>query len=130
MIEWLKECQIKEPCIDDSISYSLLKLKKKFLVKELDIESGWLIYTGPKPDEGDYEIYGWWMEFAVMRFHCQTHGDPDIEVSCVFHGEGPANGSLRECRHTWWGEEGYIFYPKRVLIVKALEALSEFYDLD
>lgn len=50
----------------------------------------------------------------------------------VFHGSGPS-GSLRELRHTYWGEpdnSGYIFYPNGKLIAAAFEALKEWFDCD
>jgi hypothetical protein len=76
---------------------------------------------------------GLWVNFAILR--CVTEYTSDdgtlmTEASCVFYGEGPS-GNLRECRHTYWGEDdngGYIFYPYGPLIVAAFKRLSDFFD--
>lgn len=50
----------------------------------------------------------------------------------VFHGSGPS-GSLRELRHTYWGEQnngGYIYYPSAKLITDAFRQLQRWFDCD
>ena len=50
----------------------------------------------------------------------------------VFHGRGFA-GSLRELRHTYWGEQpdsNYIFYPRGDLIADAFAKLRRWFDCD
>lgn len=47
----------------------------------------------------------------------------------VFHGEGPSD-SLRELRHTYWGDNGYIFYPNGKLIADAFAKLGRWFDCD
>ncbi len=70
-----------------------------------------------------------WLKFAVLEFFSSAPDRSDEQVTCLFHGEGPS-GSLRECRHTWWGEngDGYCFYPNGPLITAALKELSTFFD--
>ena len=46
----------------------------------------------------------------------------------VFEGEGFLG--LRELRHTWWGENGYIHFVNRRTIEDAFEVLSKWFDLD
>ena len=73
-----------------------------------------------------------WMSFAFFEFYSsEGNEDTNIRVSLVFHGEGPA-GSLRECRHTYWGDEnnGYVFYMPWKAIVKSWEILAQYYDGD
>jgi hypothetical protein len=68
-----------------------------------------------------------WLKFAVLEF-CESAADRTDELdTCVFHGEGTL-GDLRECRHTWWGEDGYCFYLNGPLVTAALRELSEFFD--
>lgn len=74
------------------------------------------------------------VSFVVFRFHSGPSTRDGVVVdgekmSVVFHGNGPS-GALRELRHTYWGENGYIFYPHGVLIASAFEALREWFDCD
>lgn len=74
-----------------------------------------------------------WICFAVLADvggYSAEDGSIITEGSCIFYGEGPS-GNLRECRHTYWGEEdnhGYIFYLDGRLITAAFRRLSEFFD--
>jgi len=66
------------------------------------------------------------IEFALV---CWVSSNSTVEV--VFYGQG-VGGSLRECRHTWWGEEGdgYIFYPNYKSISAGLKYLTKYFDMD
>ena len=69
------------------------------------------------------------VDFAVLEFY-STDDDGGVLYERVFEGEGYA-GSLRELRHTWWGEAdnaGYIFYPSMRLIADALKHLGKWFD--
>lgn len=54
-------------------------------------------------------------------------------LKLIFRGWG-TGASLRECRHTHWGEDqenpGYIFYPNPAAISNAFELLKEWFDFD
>lgn len=50
------------------------------------------------------------------------------KMEVLFHGSGPS-GSLRELRHTNWGEDGYIFDPDMSIIGAAFTALGEWFDV-
>lgn len=71
--------------------------------------------------------------FGVFDFH---HGPvtrdgesvAGVRVVPVFHGYG-FSGPLRELRHTWWGEDGYLPSPPGEVITRALAALGEWFDL-
>lgn len=77
------------------------------------------------------------VEFAVFRFAMGPATKDGVEVEPalfhrVFHGDGPS-GSLRELRHTFWGEpdnSGYIFYPNGALIADAFAKLKRWFDCD
>lgn len=81
-----------------------------------------LLAVSTDPDSNHIEV-------ALFEF-AQSHSDgSDPMYARVMHGYGYGEG-LRELRHTYWGEDGYIFYPSRKLITEALEALREWFDLD
>lgn len=65
--------------------------------------------------------------FAVLDL-AYTAEIGGVKLSLVFHGEGPSDG-LRELRHTYWGEDGYLFYPDARVITAALAALKEWFDV-
>lgn len=113
-IDWMTphKCEVND--IDEPV-YSLKEARQGNEVKELD--GGWFVYN----IRDNLHV-----QFAV--FHLSYGDDKDTMMSCVFHGTGPS-GSLRECRHTWWGDdEGYVFYPPGRLITQAFQCLSEFFD--
>jgi hypothetical protein len=106
------------------VYYPLDLAKEKFEIKYL-CEDGYLILHYD-------EVNPFWLKFAVMEFgYSLTHEDKEDEVfmSCLFYGEGPTGG-LNECRHTYWGDGGYIFYPNAKIITAGLKALEEFFDMD
>lgn len=74
------------------------------------------------------------VSFVVFDFHSgPSTRDGDVvdgeKMSLVFHGNGPSS-SLRELRHTYWGEDGYLFYAQGRLIAAAFIALNEWFDCD
>lgn len=113
MIEWLKN-RI-DPIHGDRV-YPLDDARERFTVREL-MPNAYLVLNF----END------WLKFAVLEFSSSNVDGSETMLSCLFHGEGPGMG-LRECRHTWWGEDGYLFYPDGRVIAAAFAALSEFFD--
>ncbi len=65
--------------------------------------------------------------FRVMR-GAKTHAE------VFMHGYGfmceGENISLRECRHTYWGENGYIYYLDKRQMLAILGWLGRYFDLD
>lgn len=70
--------------------------------------------------------------FAVMQLDAGpstrdgVECDP-AEYSHLFSGEGPAS-NLRELRHTYWGDEGYLFDPPATVIADAFKHLKRWFD--
>ena len=100
----------------EEAGYLLDDAKARYEVREID--NGYLVLNR----QSDI-----WLKFAVMTFFCSDGDDKNVQLQVQFHGEGPI-GNLRECRHTYWGDEGYLFYPDGIAIAAGLKALSEFYD--
>ncbi len=76
------------------------------------------------------------VSFVVFRRECgesyvtdQYEPRTPAYYSVLFHGDGPS-GSLRELRHTTWGESGYIYYPNGLLISDAFKHLARWFDCD
>ena len=114
MLDWIRKTEGHN---EGYIVYSLDDAKAKYEVRELN---------------GGYLVLNWdneklWLKFAVMSFYSANGDGSHVYLSVEFYGEGPS-GSLRECRHTYWGKDGYLFFPNGKLITSALAALSEFYD--
>ena len=120
-ISWLPPGTSDESFSCGDMLYLLDDLRSQFDVRDLP-HGGQLVL---KRKDGSN-----WLEFAVMMFARSNTDGSNTLVSCVFHGDGPGGkgGSLRECRHTYWGEDGYIFYPDGALISSAFAMLSEFFD--
>ena len=108
----------------DHFVYSIDHLRASVDVEVRDLSGGWLVL---KRDATDSPSRGLWLRFAVLEFFQSDVGGANPFGACLFFGDGPV-GNLRECRHTYWGEDGYVFGPNGKLIVAALRALSEFYD--
>jgi hypothetical protein len=71
-----------------------------------------------------------WLEFAAFYFTASDFDGSNILVECFLKGDGPSD-ILRECRHTWWGDEnGYMFYVNKKNIVAVLNRLSDFFDMN
>lgn len=115
-IDWIPSSK-EESINGDTDVYSFDYIKDNFKYKEL-IRNGLLVLK----QKEDY-----WLDFAVLEFHCSNSDDTSKMYSMIFYGSGTL-GALRECRHTYWGEEGYLFYPDGKLITAAFLELSEYFD--
>lgn len=113
-IDWLAFAATRD--WNNEWEYSLAKIKEKFEVREVCHEGYLVLFP---QDE-------YWLRFAVMGWHSEDEeGIPTIYPQ--FYGEGPSS-VLREPRHFYFGESGYLFYPNAKVIKAGLEALREFYD--
>jgi hypothetical protein len=123
-LKWLEG----EPSlINDDTLYDIDKAKQKYEVVPLD-ELGWLIINDSDPYDKGVKYSGW-MKFAVLTFATSNCDGSEAKGALICHGEGPS-ASLRECRHTYWGEasNGYLFYFQPKLITLAFKELERFYD--
>lgn len=105
---------------DHDMVYSLAEAKRNFTVIPL-LSSGYLVVH----EEEELIV-----RFAVFYFSYSVCGqDESTMLNLIFHGEGPS-GSLRECRHTYWGAEGegYLFYPDGRVIAAAFKELSKYFN--
>jgi hypothetical protein len=82
------------------------------------------------PNEGKL-VLSWDKERFILKFTvlqwAMGSENGDAFYSCIFHGTGPTS-RLRECRHTWWGDDGYVFYPDGNIIAAAFLELGKHFD--
>jgi len=67
------------------------------------------------------------VRFALFEWSCSNADDTNRQFSMVFHGVG-VGGGLRECRHTYWGEGGYVHMMPLDVVAKAMAALRKWFD--
>lgn len=117
------KAQIEKLPNDDSLgidtpNYSLSVLKNAFPTLEV-LEDQRLVVVSVTD--------GIWMDFAF--FEWVGSSAEEQWFSLLWHGGGTL-GSLRECRHSYIGENGYVFYIKKKTFIQALDWLSKHFDLD
>lgn len=66
------------------------------------------------------------MQFKFMNF-VSFDGDTTY-VETIMSGRGCIG--LRECRHTYWGENGYIYYLNGQHLITIISWLKNHFDLD
>lgn len=67
------------------------------------------------------------VRFALFEWQCSDANDTNRQFAMVFHGVG-VGGGLRECRHTYWGEGGYVYLMPLDVVAKAMAALRKWFD--
>jgi len=96
--------------------YSLNKIKQTSF-KIIELKGGYLVL----------DIKEITVEFALLSVIGSELNDSGEEfLELIFHGDGTSG--LRECRHTYWGEKGYLFYMPINLIKQAMDKLNEYFD--
>lgn len=70
-----------------------------------------------------------WIEVSFVEFASSKTDGSNTMVSHVFSSSGP-EGSLRECRHSYFGPEaqGYVFYMDFGQMRAALKYMEQFFD--
>lgn len=117
-IDWLPHDELDS--MNGEPAYAFEKLSAKFEVIRIHSD-GWLVLNWDKEK--------FWLKFAAMDFFYSDGDNINLYLKPVFYGDGPT-GNLREFRHTYWGDDGYMFYANKKTIVGALELLSKYYDFD
>ena len=67
------------------------------------------------------------VRFALFEWSCSNADDTNRQFHMIFHGVG-VGGGLRECRHTYWGEAGYVYLMPLDVVAKAMAALRKWFD--
>lgn len=67
-----------------------------------------------------------WITWALLAFSSTDGVRTQYDV--LARGEG-TGGCLREARHTWFGDAGYVFYIDAKLLAWGLEQLKEWFEL-
>lgn len=70
------------------------------------------------------------IRFACFEFFMSNADGSDVQCSMLFHGSG-ISGSLRECRHIWWGgpgDSGYTYSLNFDVVAEALNELRTWFD--
>ena len=76
-------------------------------------------------------VYTWhdnWLKWCFLEWSGgDTSGNDSFKP--FMYGEGPS-GALRECRHSYIGDDGYVFYLNKKNFIAALDWLSQHYDMN
>lgn len=68
-----------------------------------------------------------WMDFIFLELNHYHNNEPFYSELCRV--SGPSDG-LRECRHTHFADDGYVFYMNGRNMITMIEFLDKFYDMD
>ena len=69
------------------------------------------------------EKYKGWLDFSFLTFNRSDTDWSNIYCDVMMSGNGFLD--LQECRHTYWGESGYMFYPDLENITTSLQWLKD-----
>jgi hypothetical protein len=116
---------------NDDLVYSLYDLSRNFKVVPLDEDNLYCVWE-KDPDVINEEDF-LWGKFAIMKFRTrQTYPETETDntkLDVIWHGKGPIS-VLRELRHSYFGDNGYIFYVNRKDMELSFEYLSKYYDME
>lgn len=123
----LNQIEEKGPINSKDTVYPLDKILSQ-ATKVVEISEGsqqcWLCFY----QKGDY-----WLDYGFFGFSSSDCDDTNTKVNCIFQGGGTGtlkkgDHSLREFRHTYFGEDGYAFYLPLKETIKALQILNVYFD--
>ena len=67
--------------------------------------------------------------YRVLYLSFAFFSGTEVAESMIMYGHGYIK--LRECRHTYWGDEGYIYFPSKIQFIKIFDWLeAQGFDLD
>jgi len=114
----LKDISTSSFCDDEEIVYEYSKLVQVFdNVEKLD--NSQLIVA--------YNDSDCWYDFVFLTW---SYGSDEGDFYQQFCKASGPSDFLRECRHTNFSNDGYLFYMNRTSIEAMLGFLSKYYDLD
>lgn len=104
---------------EDSL-YRLDRLQKHHKMETILEES---LYVAAN-DNGD------WVECTF--FEWTSESDDGVYLTPLFSSSGPGGVDcpLRECRHTYFADKGYVFYMNRERMIAALDYCTKYWDMD
>ncbi len=68
-----------------------------------------------------------WLDFVFFEWVYSVDEDEYYEELCRVSGP---SGFLSECRHTYFANNGYIFYMNRQVMITMIDYLTLYYDMD
>ena len=68
-----------------------------------------------------------WLSWVLLEWVSGDGADGIDLFDIVVHGEG--SSGLRECRHTYFGDDGYIFYLDGDVLSWGIEQLRQWFDM-
>jgi len=114
----LKLIEKQSYCNDEDTVYALKDIKDTAESVEILLDEGLIV---------SYDNRDGWYDFA---FYDWTYGTDDGDFySLLCTVSGPAD-VLQECRHTYFANDGYIFYMNKKVMIAMLEFLEQYYDMD
>lgn len=75
-------------------------------------------------------VDGWNVYFACFLWHSELVEEGAARVTYyerLFHGRG-VGGDAKECRHTWWGDQGYVHLMPLDVVAAAAISLDDWFD--
>ena len=78
------------------------------------------------------KVDGYGIDWALLRWVSgpSEPGKEPEQYQVEMHGCGVTSKYLREARHTYFGEKGYIYYVNPALLAWAFGCLREWFDFD
>lgn len=105
-------------------------------------DAGYVVLC-PPPDvivesHGDHRLLvrydgEWTVQWALLEWCTSNMDGSSPTYDAVAHGMGfsSPSGSVREPRHTWFGDEnGYVYYVNPALLAWAFSVLGRWFDYD
>jgi len=118
-MNWYDSAKIEDIMGNDEEVYSLDKMKE-LSTEHVELPSnGHLFYYR--------EADGLHLNFFVGGFHTSDVDNKNVVIDKIWTGCGPT-GNLRELRHSFFGENGYIFYVNLDILEAASKDLRRYFD--
>lgn len=67
------------------------------------------------------------INYALFRFAESDADGSNVKVELIYSGQG-ISGGLREMRHTYFANEGYIYYLPMDMLIESFQILKKYFD--